>query len=132
MSRDRLLPPVLQRVNRGGTPVPALVASALVVLVCIATNTFNALLAMLAFLFVANYGLTFTALFVSRQRAPHAARPFRVPGYPFIPGLALGGSLAFMVGAVISDRADSMLAIGLLAISWPVYRLIRPRTASTR
>lgn len=126
MSRDRLLPIVFQRVNHGGTPVPALVASTLVAVVCIATNTFDTLLAMLAFLFVANYGLVFTAFFVSRHRTPEAARPFRVPGYPFIPGLALGGSLAFMVGAVLGDRANSMLAIALLVISWPVYRLTRP------
>ena len=126
MSRDRLLPIVFQRVNHGGTPVPALVASTLVAVVCIATNTFDTLLAMLAFLFVANYGLVFTAFFVSRHRTPDAARPFRVPGYPFIPGLALGGSLAFMVGAVLGDRANSMLAIALLVISWPVYRLTRP------
>ena len=69
MSRDQLMPAILHRVNRGGTPVPALVASTLVTLACISTNTFNTILAMLAFLFVANYGLAFTALFVSRQRA---------------------------------------------------------------
>ena len=73
MSRDRLLPALLHRVNPGGTPVPALVASTLVALACIATNTFNTVLAMLAFLFVANYALTFIALFASRQRAPDAA-----------------------------------------------------------
>ena len=60
MSRDRLLPAVFQRVNPGGTPVPALVASTVIALVCIATNTFNTLLAMLAFLFVANYALVFS------------------------------------------------------------------------
>ncbi|HWV95349.1 MAG TPA: APC family permease, partial [Vicinamibacterales bacterium] len=85
MSRDRLLPAVFQRVNPGGTPVPALIASTVIVLVCIATNTFNTLLAMLAFLFVANYALVFSAFFVSRRRTPHASRPFRVPGYPFVP-----------------------------------------------
>jgi len=127
MSRDRLLPAVFQRVNPGGTPVPALIASTVIALVCIATNTFNTLLAMLAFLFVANYALVFCALFVSRRRAPHASRPFRVPGYPIIPGLALAGSIAFIVGAVIGDRANSVLAIALLVISWPVYRAIRPR-----
>jgi len=126
MSRDRLLPAVFQRVNPGGTPVPALIASTVIALVCIATNTFNTLLAMLAFLFVANYALVFFALFVSRRRAPHASRPFRVPGYPIIPGLALAGSIAFIVGALIGDRANSMLAIALLVISWPVYRAIRP------
>ena len=107
--------------------MPALIASTVIALVCIATNTFNTLLAMLAFLFVANYALVFSALFVSRRRAPHASRPFRVPGYPFVPGLALAGSFAFIVGAVIGDRANSMLAIALLVISWPVYRAIRLR-----
>jgi len=132
MSRDRLLPAFLQRVNRGGTPAPALVASAVVALACIATNTFNTLLAILAFLFVANYGLVFTAFFVSRHRVPEAARPFRVPGHPFVPGCALAGSLAFMVGAVLGDRANSMLALALLVISWPVYRMTRPRAAPSR
>jgi APA family basic amino acid/polyamine antiporter len=132
MSRDQLMPAILHRVNRGGTPVPALVASTLVTLACISTNTFNTILAMLAFLFVANYGLAFTALFVSRQRAPGAVRPFRVPGYPFVPGIALAGSLAFMVAAVLSDRTNSMLAVALLGISWPVYRLIRPRRLRMR
>lgn len=129
MSRDRLLPVVLQRVNRGGTPAPALVTSTLVALVCIATNTFNTLLAVLAFLFVANYALVFTAFFVSRHRAPNAERPFRVPGYPFVPGCALAGSLAFMAGAVLGDRTNSMLAFAVLAISWPIYRMTRPRAA---
>ena len=125
MSRDRLLPAIFQGVNRGGTPVAALVASTLIAVVCIATNTFDTLLALLAFLFVTNYALAFTALFVSRRRAPDVARPFRVPGYPFVPGLALAGSLAFMAGAVFGDRANSLLALALLVISWPVYRLIR-------
>jgi APA family basic amino acid/polyamine antiporter len=131
MSRDRLLPAVLHRVNPGGTPVPALVASTLVALACIATNTFDTLVAMLAFLFVANYGLAFTALFASRQRAIDAPRPFRVPGYPFVPGVALAGSIAFMAAAIVSDRTNSMLSLALLGISWPVYRLIRRSTAAT-
>jgi basic amino acid/polyamine antiporter, APA family len=127
MSRDRLLPALLHRVNRGGTPVPALAASTMVALACIATNTFDTVLAMLAFLFVANYALTFIALFVSRQRAPDAARPFRVPGYPFVPGAALAGSLAFMAAALVSDGRNSLRSLALLAISWPVYLVIRRR-----
>jgi APA family basic amino acid/polyamine antiporter len=130
MSRDRLLPPFLQRVNPGGTPVPALVASTAVALACIATNTFNTVLAMLAFLFVVNYGLTFVALFVSRQRAPDAVRPFRVPGYPFVPGVALAGSLTFMVAAMVSDGGNSLRSLALLAASWPVYLVIRRRTSA--
>jgi APA family basic amino acid/polyamine antiporter len=127
LSRDLLLPAYFHRVNAGGTPVPALVASARVALACIATNTFETVLAMLAFLFVVSYALTFVAFFASRRRAPEAARPFRVPGYPVVPGLALAGSLAFIVAAVVGDRTNSVRALALLAISWPVYRLIRAR-----
>lgn len=130
MSRDRLLPAFLHRVNPGGTPVPALVASTLVALACIATNTFTTVLAMLAFMFVTNYGLTFVALFVSRQRARDAVRPFRVPGYPFVPAVALAGSLAFMVAAVVSDRTNSLRSLALVGISLPVYLLIRRRASA--
>jgi APA family basic amino acid/polyamine antiporter len=125
MSRDGLLPAVLARVNAGGTPGTALVASAVIALVGIATNTVNTVLALLAFLFVANYALTFAALFVSRRRRPHAARPFRVPGYPLVPALALGGSLAFMAAALVSDRTNSLIAIAMVASSLPLYRLMQ-------
>lgn len=125
MSRDGMLPAVFQRVNPGGTPVPALLAGTVLALGFIATNTFNTVLALLAFFFVSNYALTFTGLFVLRRRAPDAVRPFRVPGYPWVPGLALLGSLAFLVAAVIGDRSNSLIALALLALNWPVYWLLR-------
>ena len=122
MSRDGLLPAWLLRVTRG-TPVTALIASAVVMLVSIASNTFDDLLAIVAFLYVANYTLTFAGLFVSRRRFPLAKRPFRVPWYPFVPGLALAGSVAFMVAAVVTDPVHSAIANALVASSWPAYAL---------
>jgi APA family basic amino acid/polyamine antiporter len=125
MSRDGLLPSVLQRVNRGGTPVPALAASVALALGLILTNTFETVTALLAFLFVTNYALTFSTLFVLRRRRPDATRPFRVPGHPYVPALALAGSLGFIGAALAGDTRNSLLALGLVAVSWPVYRLFR-------
>lgn len=125
MSRDGLLPNILNRVNSGGTPVSALFISITLALLLIVTNTFNTVIAMLAFLFVSNYALTFSTLFILRKRQPDAIRPFRVPAYPFVPGLALLGSLAFIAAALFSDFRNSLIAVGLVAISWPVYRLFR-------
>lgn len=125
MSRDRLLPPLLQRVNPGGTPVPALIAGTLIALAFIVTGTFNSVLAMLAFFFVANYAMVFTALFVKRRQAPDARRPFRVPFYPWVPAAALIGSLLFLAGAVWSDRENSLIALLILALTWPLYRAQR-------
>ncbi len=123
MSRDRLLPGLLQRVNVGGTPVPALWLGTCLALAFIATGTFNTVLALLSFFFVATYALVFTSLFVQRRRAPDAPRPFRVPLYPWIPALALAGSLAFLVASVWGDRSNGVLALLLLVLSWPLYRL---------
>lgn len=125
MSRDGLLPPVLQRVNAGGTPVPAMWTSIVVALALIATNTFNTMVALLAFMFVANYAVTFTTFFVLRKRRPDAPRPFRVPLYPVVPGLALLGSLAFIVAALASDTLHSLWALALVGLSWPLYRWFR-------
>jgi basic amino acid/polyamine antiporter, APA family len=125
MSRDKFLPPMFSQVNAGGTPVPAHILSILVALVFIATNTFETVISLLAFMFVTSYTLTFSGFFASRWKNPDAERPFKVPAYPLVPGLALAGSAAFMVAAIVSDRANSLIAIGLIAASWPVYRSIR-------
>ncbi|MEO6076705.1 MAG: APC family permease [Dokdonella sp.] len=132
MSHDGLMPPVLQRVNVGGTPVPALLVGTLIALAFIATGTFNAVLALLAFFFVANYALVFTAMFVQRRRVPDAPRPFRVPLYPLVPALALAGSLLFLVASVWSDRDNGLLLLLLLVLSWPAYRLQRMTTGDRR
>jgi APA family basic amino acid/polyamine antiporter len=131
MSRDGLMPKALRRVNPGGTPVTAMVAGTVIALVFIATNTFETVLALLAFLFVVNYALSFSSLFVLRRREPDTPRPFRTPGYPWVPGVALAGSLAFMVAALLTDRTNSLIAVGLLVASWPVYRFIIKTTDQT-
>ncbi|MEO8803803.1 MAG: APC family permease [Rudaea sp.] len=125
LSRDGLLPPWFANVNKGGTPLPALLAGTAVALAFILTGTFDTVLALLAFFFVANYALAFIALFVKRRREPDVSRPFRVPGYPFVPALALIGSLVFLAAAIWSDLRHSEIALVLLGLSWPAYRMLR-------
>jgi basic amino acid/polyamine antiporter, APA family len=132
MSRDGYLPAVLQNVNPGGTPVPSLLLTTVVALLFIATNSFDTALALLAFFFVANYALCFIAVFVLRFREPDAPRPFRIPLYPVVPALALGGSLAFLAASVLGDRTNSLWSLLLLAASLPVYLAVRWRTGSAR
>ncbi len=125
LARDGLFPSFFERVNAGGTPVAALFVGGALSLLFIATNTFNTVLALLAFFFVANYALSFVSLFVLRYREPDAPRPFRVPLYPLVPALALLGSLAFLVAAIYSDTKNSLMALSLVAVSWPVYWVLR-------
>jgi basic amino acid/polyamine antiporter, APA family len=126
MSRDRLFWRAASRVNRGGTPTVSLALStAAAVLLIVFSGTFGKLLAALAFFFVTDLALVFVSIFVLRRREPDAARPYRAWGYPVTTAFALAVSVAFLAGAVWSDTENSLYALGLLAVSGPVYLAIR-------
>jgi APA family basic amino acid/polyamine antiporter len=74
---------------------------------------------------VANYILSFISLFVLRRREPDKPRPFRAWGYPFTTALALLGSVLFLAGAMWADRTSSLYAVLGLAVSYPVYLLMK-------
>jgi APA family basic amino acid/polyamine antiporter len=127
LGRDGLASGRAARVNTGGTPASALLLSALVAAAFLLSGTFEAVIAMLAFFFVANYALSFAAVFVLRRRQPDLARPYRTKGYPWTTGLALAGSVAFLAGAAMSDPRHSLYAILLLGLSYPVFAALRAR-----
>lgn len=123
VSRDGLGLPFATRVNPGGTPTVALALSGVVALAFLATGTFGSIIAIAAFFFVADYTLSFIAVFVLRAREPNANRPYRAVWHPWTTGFVLLGSLAFLTSAVIADRKNSLYALGILLVSYPVFRL---------
>jgi APA family basic amino acid/polyamine antiporter len=126
MSRDGLFTQKAAIVNVGGTPTVSLFLSAAVaVLFIVFGKTFERVITVCAFFFVADYVLSFISLFVLRFREPDKPRPYRAWGYPFTPGLALIGSVLFLAGAVYADRENSLYALLLLAASYPVFRLLK-------
>lgn len=126
MSRDGLFTKKAAVVNEGGTPTVSLFLSALVALLFIVFGEkFETVITVLAFFFVVNYVLSFVSLFVLRRREPDKPRPYRAWGYPVTPALALIGSVLFLAGAIRSDTRNSVYALVLLAVSYPVFRLIK-------
>ena len=126
MSRDGIFVGKAAYVNKGGTPtISLLVSTAVALLFIVFGQTFEKVITVLAFFFVANYTLSFISVFVLRRREPEKERPYRVWGYPWTTALALIGSLFFLVGAVASDTRNSVYALVLLAASYPVFRLVK-------
>ena len=126
ISRDGLFTKKGATVNKGGTPVVALFTSAAVaVLFIVFGQTFDKVITVLAFFFVANYTLSFVSVFVLRRREPEKERPYRVWGYPWTTALALIGSVLFLLGAIASDTRNSVYALVLLAVSYPLFRLLK-------
>jgi APA family basic amino acid/polyamine antiporter len=124
MSADRLFFKQASRVNKGGTPVTALLLSTVVGIIFI-LGSFERVIAMLSFFFVANYALSYASLFQLRKREPDAPRPYRAWGYPWTSAIALAASAIFLVASLATDRSNAPLAFLILALSYPIYRVMK-------
>jgi basic amino acid/polyamine antiporter, APA family len=127
MSEDRIAPAWCARVNRGGTPDAALMVTALVAALFLLTGTFERLIAICTFLFVASYALSFTSVFVLRRREPDTPRPWRAWGHPWTTGAVLIGSIAFLGATLAADPRGAAIVGGLLVVSYPAFRYITRR-----
>jgi APA family basic amino acid/polyamine antiporter len=125
VSRDGLFWRRASLVARNGTPRPALALATLAAVGLVLSGSVDRLIAMAGFFFVANYSWAYISLIVLRRTRPAVERPFRVFGYPVLTLLTLSASLAFLVGAVVSDRRNSLCALLLLLASFPVRWLFR-------
>jgi basic amino acid/polyamine antiporter, APA family len=125
MGRDGMLPPAVGYVDRVGTPVVAMLITAGGCLALLATRTFEVMSALSAFFAVASYSGAFLSLLILRRRETDMPRPFRVWGYPWTTLAVLIASLAFLGGMVASAPRISLIALIVLAASYPVYRLTR-------
>ena len=121
MSCDELFHHRAARVNKGGTPTVTLVISTFVAMLFILSAKFSAILAALAFFFVANYSMGYLSIIILRFREPDLPRPYRVWGYPWTTLIVLLGSIAFLTGAVIADKKNSLWALAILAASYPLF-----------
>ena len=124
MSCDGLFFRRVARVNAGGTPAFSLLLST-TVSVFFVLGSFERVIAMLSFFFVTNYMLTYTSLFVLRMREPQMNRGYRAWGYPWTTGIALGASLLFLIASIATDRENAPLALGMLVLSYPVFRVLK-------
>ena len=136
MSCDGLFFRTFTRVNRGGTPTLALFLSTLVGVLFV-LGSFEIVIAMLSFFFVANYTLSYASLFALRRKEPQMERPYRAWGYPWTTGIALLASALFLVASIAPDLktaattgqvwppSPAMLALLILLLSYPVFRLLK-------
>ena len=114
----------IAKVNKGGTPVRALFLSTMIAM-CFVFGSFEQVMAILSFFFVANYALSYVSIFVLRAKEPDMERPYKAWGYPWTSGCALVTSLAFLVAALITNPENAFIALGVLLASYPLYRFLK-------
>ena len=123
LGRDGLFFNRAAAVNKGGTPVFALIMTALSAIVLSSVGTFELLLAIGQFFIVVITILLIVSLFILRRSEPNTRRPFRAWAYPFAPLLMLVLAVLLFFGYIVSNPYPSLYALILLTLSYPLYRL---------
>ncbi len=122
LARAGYLPTPLARLNSRGAPHWALVAGGAVGCLALVTGTTDQVIILSVLGAVVMYSLSLLSLFALRRREPELARPFRVPGYPAVPLLALALSL-LSLGTIVYYNPGLSLAFGAgLGLVLAVYR----------
>ena len=125
LGRDGLFTQRAAGVNKGGTPVFALATSALIAIFFTAVGSFEMLLGVGQFFIVVIMILSIISLFVLRRREPDLPRPYRAWAYPYAPLLMLLFAVSLFFGYIVSNIYPSLYALGLLAISYPIFRVVQ-------
>ncbi len=115
-----------------GTPAWAIVAMSAVALALVALGTwtrtgFATMVDFLSPVYWSFLTLSGAAVIVLRRRFPDAPRPFRVPGYPWVP-LAFMATSAYMTWASVAYvRAGTVAGIALLAAGLVLLAIVERR-----
>lgn len=136
MARANVFPQSLGRVHpRFHTPAASLVVQGIWSVLLLFSGTFDTLTDTLIFVTWIFYAAGAYGVFVLRRRNPDAPRPYRVPGYPFVPALFILFALIFLGFTVYNDftayRAavaagkpaliNSVFGLALVFIGTPIY-----------
>ncbi|MDB5267689.1 MAG: ethanolamine permease [Hymenobacter sp.] len=124
LARAGYLPAFLARLNGRQTPHWALVAGGAVGVLALLTGTTAQVIILSVLGALVMYVVSLLSLFVLRRREPDLVRPFAVPGYPYVPLLALALCLVSLAALVYYNLLLSGIFLGGLLGLLAVYLLL--------
>ena len=122
MARDGVFLPSAAKVHeRYKTPHIAIIALSGWSAVLALTGTYEQLFTYVMFSSILLHMVGAIGLFRLRRTRPDHPRPYRVWGYPWVPGIFILASTAFVVNTLVEFPTESFAGLGLLALGLPVY-----------
>lgn len=124
LSRDGFFIQQGTAVNKGGTPVIALILSGIISFVLIIVGSFQQLFGLASFMSIVVMALSFSAHIKLRKSEPDLARPYRAWGYPWTTILVLIITVGLFFGFAVGDPYNLIMVTVLGVISYPAYLVI--------
>jgi amino acid transporter len=122
LADDGLFFRVIARVHpRYGTPYVAIALSAALGVLFVLTRTFEQLADTFVLSIWPFYGLAVAGLYRLRRTRPDLPRPYRVPGYPFVPAVFVMAVVYLVGSAVVGDPLWTSVTFAIVLAGVPVY-----------
>ncbi len=112
--------------KRFHTPAYAMLLQAgWAILLLLFWGTFSGLITYVTFMDIAFMALAGLSVFVFRKKLPLAERPYRTWGYPWVPGIFVLISSAFVVNTLLQRPRQAIAGLALLALGIAAYYMFR-------
>ncbi|MBS7255972.1 APC family permease [Flavobacterium branchiicola] len=127
LSRDGFFIEKGTTVNKGGTPIVALLISSLFSLFLICIGSFEVLFSFAAFISIIVWGLAYYSLLKLRTIEPDLPRPYRSFWYPWTTIIAIIISIGLLLGFIYSDPKAFTIIIGITIVSYPLFLVLKKK-----
>ncbi|WP_026729049.1 APC family permease [Flavobacterium denitrificans] len=127
LSRDGFFIEKGTQVNKGGTPIIALLVSSLFSLFLICIGSFEILFSFAAFISIIVWGLAYYSLLKLRTTEPDLPRPYRSFWYPWTTIIAIIFSIALLGGFIYSDPKSFIIIVGITIVSYPLFLVLKKK-----
>ncbi|QZK90774.1 amino acid permease [Flavobacterium sp. CHNK8] len=127
MAKDGLFFRQATELNKNQVPAKALWVQCIWACVLCISGKFGDLLTYATFASLLFYILTILGVFILRKKEPHADRPYKAFGYPFVPALYIVVTVAICLTLLIYDTFNTGLGLAIVALGIPVYYLAMPK-----
>ncbi|MET3026757.1 APC family permease [Flavobacterium sp. UW10123] len=125
LSRDGFFIKQGTQVNKGGTPIVALLVSSFFSLSLICIGSFEVLFSFAAFISIIVWGLAYYSLLKLRTTEPNLPRPYRSFLHPWSTIIAIIISIGLLLGFIYSDPIAFALIVGITLISYPLFLVLK-------
>jgi ethanolamine permease len=129
--REGFAPRSLGRIQaRFQTPANALLMNMVIGIIALLTGKTGEIITIACFGALSLYIISMVSLLVLRKKEPNLERPFKVPGYPFSPYIALVIAIVALLAITVYNFQLAFVYFGILLVAYLWFKLLRGESAA--
>ncbi len=132
MAREGMFFAKAGKLNKAHAPAWSLLYQGVWACLLVLSGTFDQLTDMIIFAVFIYYGATALGVFILRKKMPDAPRPYKVWGYPVVPGIVVLFCAALFLNTIFARPREAGIGMVLMLTGVPFYFWFKKKYAGVR